>query len=136
MALASVSNKVDGVAGWDKSVADVNNVDEVFSNARDLGYSRLNNTRISVIGKLGKYDSKDMYKVQVQSNGKLFLNLRAGDSDEKEKVLDLSKYDQKLEEIKANMKELGIKTDDDIIDTTPKTPLEIAKAEEIGRAHV
>lgn len=129
MALTSVSNKVDGVAGWDKSVADVNNVDEVFSNARDLGYSRLNNTRISVIGKLGKYDSKDMYKVQVQSNGKLFLNLRAGDSDEKEKVLDLSKYDQKLEEIKANMKELGIKTDDDIIDTTPKTPLEIAKAE-------
>ena len=56
MGLTSVSNKVDGVAGWDKSVADVNNIDETFANARDLGYSRLNNTRISVIGQLGKYD--------------------------------------------------------------------------------
>ena len=85
MPLVSVSNKVDGVAGWDKAVVDVNNVDENFANARDLGYSRLNRTRVSVIGKMGKYDSSDMYKIQVQSNGKLFVNLRTG-SDEDEKV--------------------------------------------------
>ena len=65
MPLQSVSNKVDGVAGWDKSVVDVNNVDENFANARDLGYSRLNRTRVSVIGRLGKYDSSDLYKIQV-----------------------------------------------------------------------
>ena len=59
MPLTSVSNKVDGVAGWDKTVTDVNNVDETFANARDLGYARLNNSRISVIGQLGKYDNKD-----------------------------------------------------------------------------
>ena len=41
MPLQSVSNKVDGVAGWDKSVVDINNIDESFANARDLGYSRL-----------------------------------------------------------------------------------------------
>lgn len=128
MALASVSNKVDGVAGWDKAVVDVNNVDETFSNARDLGYSRLNNTRISVIGRLGKYDDKDMYKVQVQSNGKLFLNLRAGDSKENEKVLDLSKYDEKLAEIKSQNAALGIKEDDPLANI-PKTPLDKAKAE-------
>lgn len=129
MPLASVSNKVDGVAGWDKSVTDVNNVDETFANARDIGWSRLNNTRISVIGRLGKYDSLDMYKVQVQSNGKLFINLRKGDSEEKEHVLDMSKYEASLEQIKKEMAELGIKTDEDVIDTTPKTPLEIARAE-------
>lgn len=128
MPLTSVSNKVDGVAGWDKSVTDVNNVDETFANARDLGWSRLNNTRISVAGKLGKYDSHDMYKVQVQSNGKLFVNLRSGDSDEDKKVLDLSKYDTALNKIKNDMAALGIK-DEEQIDTTPKTPLEIAKAE-------
>lgn len=127
MGLTSVSNKVDGVAGWDKSVADVNNVDETFANARDLGYSRLNNTRISVIGQLGKYDEKDLYKVQVQSNGKLFINLRTGEA-EKDKVLNLSKYDQELAKIKADLKEMGVKTDGEIIDTTPKTPLEKAEA--------
>ncbi len=128
MPLQSVSNKVDGVAGWDKSVVDVNNVDENFANARDLGYSRLNRTRVSVIGRLGKYDSSDLYKIQVQSNGKLFVNLRTG-SDEEEKVLDLSKHEQRLEEIKAQLESMGIKNEDSVIDTTPKTPLEIAKAE-------
>ncbi len=127
MGLTSVSNKVDGVAGWDKSVADVNNVDETFANARDLGYSRLNNTRISVIGQLGKYDEKDLYKVQVQSNGKLFINLRTGEAED-DKVLNLSKYDQELAKIKADLKELGVKTDEEVIDTTPKTPLEKAEA--------
>ena len=127
MGLTSVSNTVDGVAGWDKSVADVNNVDEPFANARDLGYSRLNNTRISVIGQLGKYDEKDLYKVQVQSNGKLFINLRTGEA-EKDKVLNLSKYDQELAKIKADLKEMGVKTGEEVIDTTPKTPLEKAEA--------
>lgn len=127
MGLTSVSNKVNGVAGWDKSVADVNNVDETFANARDLGYSRLNNTRISVIGQLGKYDEKDLYKVQVQSNGKLFINLRTGEA-EKDKVLNLSKYDQELAKIKADLKEMGVKTGEEVIDTTPKTPLEKAEA--------
>ncbi|MCQ2740646.1 MAG: hypothetical protein MJ210_00810 [Alphaproteobacteria bacterium] len=127
MGLTSVSNKVDGVAAWDKAVTDVNDVDESFANARDLGYSRLNNTRISVIGRLGKYDSKDLYRVQVLSNGKLFMSMRVGD-DSDEKVLDLSKYDQQLAENKANMEALGIK-DESTIDTTPQTPLEKAKAE-------
>lgn len=129
MPLTSVSNKVNGVAGWDKSVTDVNNIDETFANARDLGWSRLNNTRISVVGKLGKYDSHDIYRVQVLSNGKLFINLRSGDSQKDEKVLDLSKYETSLNKIKNEMSALGIKNDEPIIDTTPKTPLEIAKAE-------
>ncbi len=127
MPLVSVSNKVDGVAGWDKAVTDVNNVDETFANARDLGYSRLNNTRISVIGNLGKYDDKDLYRIQVQSNGKIFINVRSGESTN-DSVLDLSEYEMRLNEIKAQNESLGIK-DNSVIDTTPKTPLEKAKAE-------
>ncbi len=127
MPLASVSNKVDGVAGWDKSVVDVNNVDENFANARDLGYSRLNNTRISVISRLGKYDNKDTYKVQVQSNGKIFINLRSGDSSD-DKVLNLTKYEMRLNEIKAQNAMMGIK-DDDPLANIPKTPEMIAKEE-------
>lgn len=128
MPLVSVSNKVDGVAGWDKSVTDVNNVDENFANARDLGYSRLNKTRVSVIGKLDKYDDRDLYKIQVQSNGKLFINLRTG-NDENEKVLDLSAHEQRLNEIKANLESMGVKTEETPVNTVPQTPLEIAKAE-------
>ena len=126
MPLTSVSNKVDGVAAWDKAVADVNNVDESFANARDLGYSRLNNTRISVIGRLGKYDNKDTYRVQVLSNGKLLVNIRA--EEKSDKVLDLSAYEQKLAEIELQNATMGIFSEEDKIDTTPKTPLEIAQA--------
>ena len=55
---------------WEKTVTDVNNVDESFANARDLGYTRLNYARVSVVGKLSEYyDSSDMYKIQLQSNG-------------------------------------------------------------------
>ena len=128
MPLTSVSNKVDGVAGWDKAVTDVNNVDETFANARDLGYSRLNNTRISVIGRLGQYDNKDTYRVQVLSNGKMLVNLRAGDSSD-DKVLDLTAHEMKLAEIKLQNAAMGIMSDEEKIDTTPKTPLEIAQAE-------
>ena len=127
MALQSVSNKVNGVAGWDKSVADINNIDENFANARDLGYSRLNNTRISVIGRLDKYDDRDLYKIQVQSNGKIFLNLRTG-SEENEKVLDLSKHKARLEEIKAQNAALGIKDEKEELKII-KTPVDIVKEE-------
>ncbi len=127
MPLVSVSNKVDGVAGWDKSVTDINNIDESFANARDLGYSRLNNTRVSVIGRLGEYDDRDLYKIQVQSNGKIFLNLRAGDSSD-DSVLDLSKYELKLKEFEANMAALGIKQEDNKPNII-QTPLDKAKAE-------
>lgn len=127
MPLQSVSNKVNGVAGWDKSVVDINNIDETFANARDLGYSRLNNTRISVIGRLGKYDDRDLYRVQVQSNGKIFLNLRTG-SEESEKVLDLSKHEARLEEIKRQNAELGIKDESSELNLI-KTPVDIVKEE-------
>ncbi len=127
MPLVSVSNKVDGVAGWDKSVTDINNIDETFANARDLGYSRLNNTRVSVIGRLGKYDDKDLYKIQVQSNGKIFLNIRAGDSSD-DNVLNLSKYELKLKEFEANMAAMGIKEDDPMANVI-QTPLDKVKAE-------
>ena len=85
---------------WEKTVTDVNNVDESFSNARDLGYTRLNYARVSVVGKLSKYyDSSDMYKIQLQSNGKVSLSIKGGDS-RNDKVLDLSAYEQKLDELK------------------------------------
>ena len=97
---------------WEKTVTDVNNVDESFANARDLGYTRLNYARVSVVGKLSEYyDSSDMYKIQLQSNGTVSLSIKGGDSSNdgfawlppnlsNEKVLDLSAYEQKLDELK------------------------------------
>lgn len=129
MPLTSVSNKINGVAGWDKSVTDVNNIDENFANARDLGYSRLNRTRISVIGRLGKYDSSDMYRVQVQSNGKLFINIRNGDSVEAENARQKA-YEAKLNDLKNSLADMGIKQEDETPKPIePQTPLEKARAE-------
>ena len=88
----------NGVYGWEKSVTDVNNIDETFGNARDLGYTRLNYARITTVAKLGEYNNKDMYKVQVQSNGKLTISLRNQGNDEN--VLDLSEYEEALAELK------------------------------------
>jgi len=94
------SNKDEnGVSSWEKTVVDVNDVDEKFANARDMGYTRLNYARVTAVGKLAKYDAVDYYKIQVQSNGKLSISFR-GTQDDDEKVLDLSKYDEYLDKLK------------------------------------
>lgn len=89
-----------GIQYWEKQAKDVNNVDETFDNARDLGYVRLNYSRLTAIGKLSsQYDSSDMYKITVQSKGSLGLSIRTtGDGD---KVLDLSKYDEAYKQLLA-----------------------------------
>lgn len=128
--ISGVTNKDDkGVYSWEKTVKDVNNVDESFANARDLGYTRLNYARITAVGKLGKYDSKDIYSLQVQSNGKLSLSLRNTNAED-EKVLDLSKYEEKIDEIKKMLDPEGWKAEQekkqaelekmDLLDTTAK----------------
>ncbi len=87
---------------WEKTLTDMNNVDESFSNARDLGYIRLNYARVTAVAKLAEsYDSEDNYKVQVQSNGKLAISLR--DGGENETVLDLSKYEEALNALKQQL---------------------------------
>ena len=73
---------------WEKTLTDMNNVDESFANARDLGYSRLNYSRLTAIGTLAKVDKVDIYKTNVISNrGKLSISVRTGGEDSK--VLDL-----------------------------------------------
>lgn len=98
--ISSTTNKDEnGISSWEKTVQDVNDIDEKFANARDMGYTRLNYARVTTVGKLAEYDSVDYYKIQVQSNGKLSVSLRSTEGDD-ETVLDLSKYDAKLEELK------------------------------------
>lgn len=93
----------NGIGRWEKSVTDVNDVDEKYANARDLGYMRLNYARVSTVGQLAEHDSLDIYKIQVQSNGKLSISLRSGAEDENSSVLDLSSYQQKLDELKKQL---------------------------------
>lgn len=85
---------------WEKTVADVNDIDEEFSNARDLGQTRLNYSRLTAIGQLSKFDSVDIYKTTVvSSRGKLAISLRNAEGND-EKVLDLSKYETYLNQLK------------------------------------
>ena len=88
---------------WEKTLSDVNDVDESFANARDMGYTRLNYARVTTVGKLANNDTSDIYKISVQSNGKLSVSLRNDQSEDEEKVLDLSKYDQALNELKQQI---------------------------------
>ena len=100
--ISGVTNRDDsGHYSWQKSVVDVNDVDESFATARDLGYTRLNYARVTTVSTLDKYDSKDMYAIQLQSNGNLRITMKSGSSDEK--TLDLSKYEEQLEEIKRQL---------------------------------
>lgn len=97
--ISSTTNKDEnGISSWEKSITDVNNIDESFSNARDLGYTRLNYARVTTIAELGKYNDHDTYKIQVQSNGKLSISLRNTGGDDN--VLDLSEYDEYLDKLK------------------------------------
>lgn len=111
--IPSATNKDDkGISSWEKVQKDVNNVDEKFDNARDLGYTRLNYSRLTGVGKLAKYDSVDTYKVQIQSNGKLGISLR-NTSGSDDKVLDLSDYEKKLDELKQITDPEGWKAEQD-----------------------
>lgn len=108
--ISGTSNVKDGIAYWEKQVKDVNDVDEKFSNSRDLGYLRLNYSRLTAVGSLAKYDKEDNYKVTVQSNGKLSISIRNA-SAEDEKVLDLSKYEEALDELKnRRIRKAGLKS--------------------------
>lgn len=105
--ISGVTNRDDeGRYSWEKNVVDVNNIDESFATARDLGYTRLNYARVTAVSSLDKYDSKDTFRIQLQSNGKLTVSLKSGDAN-KEKVLDLSEYDKKLEELKQKLDPIG-----------------------------
>lgn len=95
---------------WEKTLADMNNVDESFANARDLGYARLNYARTTAVAKLAEnYDAEDNYKIQLQSNGKLAISLRDGTEDEN--VLDLSKYEEALNALKQQTDPEGYKAE-------------------------
>lgn len=84
---------------WEKTLTDMNNVDESFANARDLGYSRLNYSRLTAIGTLAKVDKVDIYKTNVISNrGQVSISVRTGGEDSK--VLDLSTYETYLNQLK------------------------------------
>lgn len=104
--ISGTGNIKDGVAYWEKQVKDVNDIDEKFANARDLGYVRLNHSRTTAIGSLAKNDSSDIYKIALQSNGKLGISIRNGEGEE-EKVLDLSKYEQELDNLKKQNDPVG-----------------------------
>ncbi len=84
---------------WEKNVTDVNDIDETFANARDLGHTRLNYSRITAVGELSNNDSFDIYKTTVDSNrGKLSLSIQSGGGDDT--VLDLSAYQAYIDELK------------------------------------
>lgn len=105
--ISGVTNKDDsGHYSWEKKITDVNDVDESFATARDLGYTRLNYARVTTVSSLDKYDKVDNYAIQLQSNGKLKVSLRSGEGND-EKVLNLSKYEEKLEEFKKQLDPLG-----------------------------
>ena len=97
--ISGSSNVKDGIAYWEKQVQDISDVDEKFANARDLGYLRLNYSRLTAVGSLANFDKEDNYKVTVQSNGKLSISIRNASADD-EKVLDLSEYEKALDELK------------------------------------
>ncbi|MFI3242117.1 MAG: hypothetical protein R3Y43_06080 [Alphaproteobacteria bacterium] len=97
--VSSISSTTSSTIVLEKTIADVNDVDEAFSTARDLGSVRYNHTRVSVLGVLsGSYDSADVFKVNMQSKGNLTLSFMTADSSE-ESPVDFSKYDAYYEEL-------------------------------------
>ncbi len=100
--IGSTPTSVPSAGGdyYEKNVADVNNVDESFDNARDLGYLRHQTYRVSVAGALSaNFDATDIYKIQIQSNNKLTLSFRNSEAKGSEKVLNLDKYNEFYKEL-------------------------------------
>ena len=128
---------------WEKTVTDMNDIDETFANARDLGQTRLNYSRITAVGEISKFDTVDIYKTTVVSNrGKLALSLRS--SKASENVLDLSKYETYLNDLKKQLdpegyaKERAKKLEEEanrtLLETTaPGMKIEVYSTDRFGR---
>lgn len=128
---------------WEKTVTDMNDIDETFANARDLGQTRLNYSRITAVGEISKFDTVDIYKTTVVSNrGKLALSLRS--SKASENVLDLSKYETYLNDLKKQLdpegyaKEQAKKLEEEanrtLLETTaPGMKIEVYSTDRFGR---
>ncbi|MBE6458606.1 MAG: hypothetical protein E7010_02210 [Alphaproteobacteria bacterium] len=111
--ISGITNKDEyGKYSWEKTVTDVNNIDENFANARDLGYTRLNYARVTAVASIDKFNSVDTYKIQVQSNGNLSVSLRNTDSTD-ENVLDLSEYEEYLDQLKKQLDPEGWQAEQD-----------------------
>ncbi len=128
---------------WEKKVADMNDIDESFANARDLGHTRLNYSRITAVGELSNNDSVDIYKTTVDSKrGKLSLSLQtAGNED---KVLDLSKYEDYINQLKLEFnpdeyyeeqkkKEEAANNKNVLEDSAPELNVQVYSTDKYGR---
>lgn len=128
---------------WEKTVTDVNDIDETFANARDLGQTRLNYSRITAVGELSNNDSYDIYKTSIVSKrGKLSLSLQSGGADDK--VLDLSKYEDYINQLKLEFnpeeyyEELKEKEKEDenkyiLEDYAPELNVQVYSTDKFGR---
>jgi len=128
---------------WEKQVIDMNDIDEVFANARDLGQMRLNYSRITAVGELANNDTVDTYKATVVSNrGKLAISMRNTKGDDK--VLDLSKYETILNDLKKQLdpegyakeqeEKLKANAEKELLETTaPGMKIEVYYTDKFGR---
>lgn len=131
---------------WEKYVTDMNDIDETFANARDLGQLRLNYSRITAVGELSNNDSVDTYKTTVVSNrGKLAISVRNTNGDDN--VLDLSKYENYLNDLKKQLDPEGYAKEQEeklkeqaeqaLLETTaPGMKIEVYFTDKYGRQHL
>lgn len=144
--LDSLKNSVIGgsnARSWEKKVADVNDIDDTFANARDLGQTRLNYSRITAVGELSNNDTFDIYKTTVVSkHGKLSLSLQSAGAEDK--VLDLSKYEDYINQLKLEFNpdeyydELKKKEEEDakkyiLEDSAPELNVQVYSTDKFGR---
>ena len=64
---------------WEKAVYSLKGAPEGFGNVMDAGYLRLNYARNTIMGSLvGKENTMDIYKLNVQSGGRMGINIKGG----------------------------------------------------------
>lgn len=81
--ISGATSNIDdnGIKHFDKKIKDVNNIDEILKNARDLGLTSINNNKLTCVSQLSKYDNVDIFKFTTQSNGKMTLAIMDGEDD-------------------------------------------------------
>ena len=84
----------NGVRYWEKQAYDTSPNADGFGAARDLGYVRLNYSRLNTVAQLSDKDTADYFKINVISTGKIRISLQ--DSTPDENILDLDGYYEKL----------------------------------------
>ncbi|GHU02250.1 hypothetical protein FACS1894186_6570 [Alphaproteobacteria bacterium] len=96
---------------WKKTAIGPTNMFEGMAAARDIGYLRLNYSRLNLVSQLESGDKENWYKVSVQSSGLLTLAVRHSSQTETGETIEDAASDDALQDMIDSLEASGMRVE-------------------------